>query len=202
MGHTEWPTVGEVTEALKSYGLADVPAHSNVAEDIASAIALCETVTGFRPFLGEIVDRTVVLDGRRSGLANLPRPMWEVVSVSVSGSLLGADEWRSFPEGGPARGIEVLVPVPVKRRAIEVVGKAGYGLEIPDDVWSAVLDLAVSRLLCQWEASGGLDRLEAVKQDTVAYRYVSSKASEPLGERLRKESLATLSRYALALMGF
>ena len=203
MGKSAWPTVAEVTAALAGYGSAGVPAGFDVQDEIDSAVATCERVTGYRPFLASGPDVSVLENGGEGGLVDLHRPFAVVTSVAVSGEALNADDWEAGPQAeAPFRFLKLFVGIPNRKRCVTVTGKRGFGTEIPEDVWGAVQDLAVSKLLGAALATGlASGEIEEARQDSVSVRYVRSREQGDLAERLRMRSLDTLNGYGLMGMG-
>jgi hypothetical protein len=176
MPKSAWPTAAELTSAIEARG-GSVPAGIDLDDEVLSAVAEWEALTGYSPFKQESADST----------RNYDSPIWTgtpnvlafgcgyttVTSVTVDGTalVLATDYWLE-PHDAPSdlkpwTRIRFASCWDVDPQKVVVIGKRGYASSIPDLAWYAVLDLANMSVLDS--TVGG--PLEKLKQGTVEFTF-------------------------------
>lgn len=215
MPQVAYPTDAQIQAFLTSIGYT-LPAGFTVSGYAAEASAEWERRTGFVPFLGQTQTRMydpagpnkrLILGYRlRGGSFNLDlnAGLYRVDSLTIgvgvgdAGTLLTANQdFFMLPamapqENSPWTSIRFLIPQFGTDLSIQLTGGYGYGAQIPDDAYKAVLRMGAIKVIDETFAvtlAGG----SSLKQADFAITYGKS-PSEDLQEKVD----SAVARYTLA----
>jgi hypothetical protein len=140
---------------------------------IARAIRKWEHDSGWRPFLANEEDETRIIDGPEGRMIFPTFGILSLTSFSIDGTDYVADTsyWLQsrWGDDGPYTAIEFDGYITGARRAVELVGKFGYTLTLPEDVKDALLSYAAWGLYAQITGIDG--ELKREKQGPVEFEY-------------------------------
>jgi hypothetical protein len=144
---------------------------------IARAIRKWETETGWKPFLANDEDETRIIDGPEGRMIFPGYGIISLTTLSVDGNEYVADTgyWlqNRYSDEGPYTAIEFDGYITGARRAVELVGKFGFTLTLPEEVKDALLGYAAYGLYPQITGIDGDLRRE--KQGPVEFEYQQGK---------------------------
>lgn len=202
MSLTSWPTTTQLDSRLSGLGVSSFPTGLDKQRCIDAAVALCENITGQKPFLIDAAAADHPYDPPRTQRLFLRTRFPDVTSVSLDGDTLTEEEqyWLEPPGDGPYEAIRFLGPVTGLPQTLVVNGKRGYNTEIPPDLWDAVLDMACVKPVRAAVASGTVTPggISEIKQGTVDLKFGgsgSSGGSLSTADQLEKDALAVFMRY-------
>lgn len=166
---------------------------SGIARYVDSAIAEWESTTGYYPFLGSQEELVWMFDGCPLGTSRLDLRggFWEIASVTIDISYDGTGtlfienrDYILLPQNAANenRGwnaIQFLSRSPVGFRCVEIVGKRGYAEELPDDVWSAIIERAAAGAMLEAIQGSGVER--KVQQGPVTVEFDTDSANSKIG---------------------
>ena len=157
----------------------------------AEAVARIEAATGFKPLIAPAEPSAVKFDAPEGGMRLfIKRALCEVTGVSVLGTALteGADYWV-YTLNGQVSAIEFrLLPVSRRPQCIEVTGRWGRFLEVPDALRGIAVRVMAGLAVIQFR--------EGVKAQPV--RWQEGDVSESYGEAMLKDAGEGLVESALA----
>lgn len=178
MPEAAYPTDADVVSAMPD-GVTP-PAHA--AKILLGVIGDFERRTGYVPFLGAtgVTTRTYdpPFDRRAEGtgyLLDLEGGFWDVDTIELNDSALTiTTDFILLPLNAAAlsRGwdkVQLLAHPGFEPSSIDVTGKQGYAEELPDDIWTAILEETVGRCLRALSSSGGAVTSEKQGGVTIAY---------------------------------
>lgn len=203
MSQAAYPTVAQVDAFLASQGFTT--ATPGTSYHLADAIARWESLTGYKPFLGDTSSASWYFDSPGSFMLDLKGGFWAVTSVAVGinysddtgTALVLNQDYELLPLNAANEGrgwdqIRLLHSIPVGTRAIKIVGKRGYAEEIPDDAFNAILMGAASSTLL--EAMQGSAPMSEIDQGPVRYRF-DNEAGRSKYDRWKGEFNKVAARY-------
>ncbi len=193
MTYTQWPTPAEVQAQLELSG-----AMAGVSDDLSDVIQVAinatvldfSNITGWSPFLSTGVDSTRNFDapgpynngymGRQGGGNKLflEAGLISVTSIKIDGVLQVAD--TDYKLVAPDVGYPSTKVLFLKGRVyseplgIEIIGKWGFGTNIPADAWEAVRDKSAATML------GPLGTLRRVTAEAAQSAQIKAKETGPV----------------------
>ncbi|MFM9872724.1 MAG: hypothetical protein ACKVQS_04570 [Fimbriimonadaceae bacterium] len=189
---TNWPVAADVSGFLSDAGFGSLPS-VDFGELVVRAIDDVHSTVGFSPFLAGAEESFESL--AIEGVVVIDRPFAEVSEVLVGGESV---EFLTCPQ----------LVTPVRKLVLEngfsgvvsVVGRAGFGLTVPIDVWYAVRDLAASYVVELVDVAAA-DSVESVKQDSVTIKYRPGGLQVKFAEILADRARLIFARYRFIGMG-
>lgn len=201
MPFMQWPQASDVQDLLSSGGWESVPSSLDIDSVILGVVDEFENQTGWLPFLANSLDSDLKFDLQSTRL-DLPVPCVEISQISSDGNVLveGQDYWMSGLNG-QIRWIRfAFVPVALPYSLV-VTGRPGFGDEIPDRVWQAVLKESAARVWTSVITKADTNRIpNEVRQDTVMYKFDHSKSDDPR-ENWQREFADCVAEYRLKSLG-
>lgn len=173
-----YPTESDLQAFLVSAGVVS-SAPSGVAAYVDGAIAEWESMTGFRPFLGESSDSTSYYDGPYpsrfldllGGYVSITSLAIGITATDTTGTAQTANEdWFAKYQGQAITGVEFSGLVSGSR-SIKIVGKKGYSATLPADAYQAILQKAAADAFPYLTQGGDAKR---IKQGPVEYEFNES----------------------------
>jgi len=189
MGHTAWPTHSDLLTILVDTGLIASTDNITVAPDrIGAAVAELEKRTGRMPFLAETQTRyfdppgpntkrtasplfpirgggnILVVDNGFTNLVELKigrTDTYEGTTLSEN-SQYYLRPVNAASDGTPYEAVEFIVPIWGPPQSVVIEADWGWGSEIPDDVWNAVLERAAAGIVpvLSGKITGGVQKVQ------------------------------------------
>lgn len=192
MPYTSYPSVGDLTTFLAGQGL-DAP--SNLEAIVKGVIAEFERGTGYKPFLAAAAAVTVTFDPPyriKDYILDLEGAFATITAVEIDDDALTVtDDYLKLPLNAaiedPVRGwdeIKFLYHPGSKPASVEVTGRRGLYLALPDDVY---LGLFNEMAACAIPASmQGPSMVQRIKQGGVDIEF-DNEAGRSKIDRWHKE---------------
>ena len=197
MSYSSWPGEADVLAVLGTYGVSEVPSGFEADDEVAAVVAGFERSVGFGPVLAAGSSEVIVeLGGHAGAVVSLPVPMVSVTAVELNEVELSEGEGYWLVGRSPWRLVRLASIGSVGR--LSVTGQIGLFEEVPGDLWAAVRDLVVVKVLSA--AGFGSESVAKIRQDSVSVEYGSGSASSVI-ESLRSEAEAVLRSWVLIGVG-
>lgn len=176
MPFPDYPTDAELAAFLTSSGLATT--ETAVKGMAAAAATEWEAETGWRPFRAADSAATYAYDAPAHGQwLDLDAPFLTVTEVKVgvtlddpAGTVLTLDEDYYLPRyQAPYERIQFACRFLRHPKSIRVTGRKGYCIDLPDDVYQAILARAASNASVMVQGAAGPVR--RIEQGPVKYEF-------------------------------
>lgn len=151
MPYTAWPTASELATELNRFSISFPVAAADLGSYVDQAVAFAYGSIGY-PFIEQTsADVLFPAPGEATLFLNRWYSAITAVAVGVSetdttGQVLdiGTDCFFKRSRTGQIYAISFASPVFGSLESIKVTGTQGWGVNIPDDLWQAVLDYAAA----------------------------------------------------------
>lgn len=196
MNLSQWPSAADVNETLAAHGVSGVTqARAETAVEVA--VSTLETISGYAPFLAGAA-KTLYLTPQGIASLELPIVLASIESVTLAGVAIPPEEWFDGPDlSPPFRRLTFAKRVSGSRRSLVVVGRPGYAVILPADVWEAVRNYAAAILLDEsFSAQSHSLEKDQIRQENVTYRFVRPKDRVNPALQLRAEALRVFEAHA------
>lgn len=201
MNLSQWPSAAEVNETLAAHGVSGVTqARGETAVEVA--VSTLETISGFKPFLAGAA-KTLYLTPQGIASLELPIVLASIESVTLAGVAIPPEEWFDGPDlSPPFRRLTFAKRISGSRRSLVVVGRPGYAVILPADVWEAVRNYAAATVLEEsFAAQSHSVEKDQIRQENVTYRFIRPKDRVNPALRLRAEAIRVFEAHSARGMG-